>query len=310
MIQYLDVKPTFQIAIIGAALLAAAYGQTPGARGKIEFDAASVRVSEAKGGFHFSTGTGSGGPGTNDPGMFRCSNCTLATLIVKAFDLQPYQFPGRTALADNSFDVVTKIPAGTSPEEFQAMLQNLLKDRFGLAFHFTTKNMRGYTLVLGAKGSKLKESGDDARPASADSYRPGQTGDHNHTGVIAFNGSATFRRDHQTTADLAQLLSDQLSVPVEDQTGLHGKYDIALSWSGDVSHSGNHADGGWGGAGHADHGGGSAAPGGTAGRSGDASGPTLFEAVQSQLGLKLVQSDRAAARVFVVDRVQPLPTEN
>ncbi len=311
------VAPALLGALYGQAAL---YGQTPGARGKVEFEAASIRLNPPQAGFHMASDASSGGPGTSDPGMFRCSNCTLATLIVKAFELKNYQFPGRTALAGNTFDVMARVPAGTTREEFQAMLQNLLRDRFALTFHFTQKEMRGYNLVIAAKGSKLKESSDSAAPAAAGDAnghswngsgapnRFGQGEAHAHSGPVSFNGNSSFRRDHQTTAELAQMLSDQISLPVEDQTGLRGKYDIALNWSGSTADSGSHTDGAFGGAGH-DHGGPGAASGGDS-RSADAAAPGLFDALQAQLGLKLVSSTRAAARIFVVDSVHPLPTEN
>jgi uncharacterized protein (TIGR03435 family) len=302
-------------------LLPTAYGQTPRDRAKTEFEAAAIRVNPPRTGFHFAADASTGGPGTSDPGMYHCTNCTLATLIAKAFDLRNYQFPARKSLADASFDVMARIPEGATQEEFLVMLRNLLKDRFGLQYHYTQTNLRGYHLVIAAKGGKLKESGDNERaPAAEDSKEHRQNGNaeqhrfgpsdaHTHTGPMVFNGSATFRRDHQTTADLARMLSDQLNLPVDDQTGLRGKYDIALTWAGDLSHSGSHAEGGWSGS-HADHGGGPAAPAGSDAGPADASGPTLFEALQSQLGLKLVPSNQAAARVFVIDHVQPLPTEN
>src|SRR5450432_3154336 len=113
-----------RIALISSALLAAGYGQASESRSKIEFDAASIRVNPPRTGFHFASDSSSGGPGSTDPSLFRCSNCTLATLISKAFDLQNYQFPGQSSLGDNNFDVMAKIPAGATPEDFRAMLQN------------------------------------------------------------------------------------------------------------------------------------------------------------------------------------------
>ena len=324
------VRRILRIALVSAALLAAGYGQTSAVRSRTEFEAASIRVNPPRVGFHFASDSGSGGPGSTNPGMFRCSSCTLATLIAKAFDLRNYQFPGRTSLGDNTFEVMARVPAGATEEDFLAMLQNLLKDRFGLAYHYKEKNMRGYHLVTARNGSKLKESTENAKPPAADdpihqrqsgnAYQHGSGPGEGHTrnGLVILNGSATFRGDHQTTVDLARLLSDQLSLPVEDRTGLPGKYDISLSWSGNIAHSGNHAEGAWNGggasgAGHGDHGG-SGAPGGSTGsgsrQAGDASGPTLFEAVQSQLGLKLVSSEQTVARIFVIDHLEQLPTAN
>jgi len=284
--------------MLAPVCLAAALGQTSG---KAEFEVASIKANPPQTGFHFAADAASGGPSTADPGMFRCTRCSLATLIVKAFNLQPYQFPGRTSLTDNTYDVMAKIPAGATGEEFSAMLQNLLKDRFGLTWHFEEKKMKGYHLTVAKNGPKLKES-------TADQPRSGQAESHNHTGVVAFGTSASYRAANQTTADVARVLSDQLGLPVDDETGLAGKYDISLRWSGTAAaaHPGNHSDGAFSG-GHAGHDGGGGAPSGPAA---DPSAPTLFDALQQQLGLRLVAAEQALARLFVIDRVAPRPTEN
>jgi uncharacterized protein (TIGR03435 family) len=52
------------------------------------------------------------------------------------------------------------------------------------------------------------------------------------------------------------------------------------------------------------------AVGGSASQPGDASGPTLFEALQSQPGLNLVPAAQTEIRVFVIDHVQAVPAED
>ena len=272
-------------------LLTPAFAQT--------FDAVSIKVNPPKTGFHFTTDSGSGGPGTPDPGIFRCSECTLAILIAKAFDLRDYQFPGKLSLGDTTFELMARIPAGATREDFLAMLQNMLKDRFALAGHFKEKTLNGYHLVIAKSGPKLKESADNATKPKAG---PNQ---HEHSGLVNWVPTARYNADHQTTADLARLLSDQLSLPVEDQTGLNGLYDISLSWSGNSDHSATHVEGAFGGAGHGDHAG---AP--STSTPGDPTGPGLLEAVQSQLGLKLTPSGQTTAKIFVIDHVEKLPTAN
>ena len=100
------------------------------------------------------------------------------------------------------------------------------------------------------------------------------------------------------------MLSNELTKPIDDLTGLKGRYDIALSWASDT---GAHAlaPGGFGG--DHNHGGtrGSAAAG-----SDDRSGPALLDALQSQLGLKLVAGERSAARIFIVDHIARVPVPN
>jgi uncharacterized protein (TIGR03435 family) len=241
--------------------------------------------------------------------MFRCSRCTLATLIVKAFRLQPYQLPGRTSLTDTSYEIAARVPSGASEEEFSAMLQNLLKSRFGLTWHFQEKSMKGYHLVVGKDGPKLKESTSASLPRTTDQRWTGSTESHNHSGAVVFGASATYHAANRTTGDLARVLSDQIGLPVDDETGLSGKYDISLRWSGnEAAHPGNHADGAtYGGAGHGGHDGAGGAP---SGQAADADGPTLFDALQQQLGLRLVPAEQTVARLFIIDRVAQRPTEN
>lgn len=284
--------------MLAPALLAVAYGQTSG---KAEFEVASIKTNAPQPGFHFAGDAANGGPGTADSGMFRCSKCSLPTLIVKAFNLQPYQFPGRTSLTDNSYEILAKVPAGATEKEFEAMLQNLLKDRFGLTWHFQEKKMKGYQLVIAKNGPKLKESIGASLPPAADQHRSGQAESHNHSGPVVFGTSATYRAANQTTAVLARILSDHIGLPVDDETGLPGKYDISLRWSG------TGAARAWsGGAGHAGHDGG----GDPTGLRADSDGPTLFDALQQQLGLRLAPAEQVRARLFVIDRVSQRPTEN
>jgi uncharacterized protein (TIGR03435 family) len=296
--------------IINVAMLAgfivAAHGQTPG---KAEFEVASIKANAPQPGFHIAADVASGGPGTADPGLFRCSKCSLATLIVKAFNLQPYQFPGRTSLTDTTYDVLAKIPTGVSEEEFSAMLQNLLKDRFGLAWHFQEKKLKGYRLLIARNGPKFKESDNASPPPATDQHRSGQAESHNHNGAVVFGASAIYRATNQTMADLARVLSDQIGLPVDDETGLPGKYDISFRWSGTASaYAANHADGAFsGGPGHAGHDVGGGAPTGSAA---EPYLPTIFDALQQQLGLRLVTAEQAVARLFIIDRVAQRPTEN
>jgi len=290
-----------KISMLASALLVAARGQT---LGNAEFEVASIKTYAPEPGFHFAADAASGGPGTADPGMFRCSKCSLATLIVKAFHLQPYQLPGRASLTDNTYDILARVPEGATAEEFSAMLQNLLRERFGLAWHLQEKMMKGYHLALAKNGPKLKESTEASLPPVADPHRSGPAESHNHSGVVTFGTSANYRAANQTTADLARVLSDQTGLPVDDETGLTGKYDISLRWTGTAaSHAGNHSDS----AGHGGHDGGGGA---SSGPGADPSGPTLFEALQQQLGLKLVPAEQAVAHLFVIDRIAQRPTEN
>ena len=85
MIYSFLVRRIVKIGILAPAFLVAAYGQ---ASGKAVFEVASIKTNAPESGFHFAADAASGGPGTADPSMFRCARCSLATLIVRAFNLQ------------------------------------------------------------------------------------------------------------------------------------------------------------------------------------------------------------------------------
>ena len=302
-----------------ALVVCTAGNSQPPASPKLEFDAAAIKPAAPQTGHFPSPASSRGGPGTSDPAMYRCSNCNLAFLITKAFALERYQFPGQSSLPDTAFDVSARVPEGTTPEQFAVMFQNLLKDRFGLSYHYDQKQMQGYELVIAKNGPKLKESKESAKPpetgaggphedGAARDWHSAGNGAHELTrpGLMVFNGQAKYRGDRQTTGDLAQFIANQLARPVDDHTGLQGRYDISLSWSDDGSHAASHAAGGgsWD---HGDRGG--PAPAGAGSTSDGASGPTLIGAVQAQLGLKL-EPKKATAKIFIIDRVEKSPTAN
>ncbi len=67
----------------------------------------------------------SGGPGTADPGMWRCSNVPLAFLMSYAYGFEAYQFSPVSSCCQARFDYIAKVPAGTTREQFQVMLKSL-----------------------------------------------------------------------------------------------------------------------------------------------------------------------------------------
>jgi uncharacterized protein (TIGR03435 family) len=107
-------------------LTLAAAAQTP------QFEVASVKLSPSGAG----PGAMSGGPGTNDPGLFTCRNISLRALLVTAYNLLTYRFSGPDWIASTRVNVSAKIPEGTTREQFQAMLRNLLLDPFKMTVHW------------------------------------------------------------------------------------------------------------------------------------------------------------------------------
>ena len=289
----------------------AGIGQTP--IPKLEFDVVAIKATAAETGHFRMPASSKGGPGTTDPTLFHCTNCDLSFLISKAFELQRYQFPGQASLPDTVYDLTARVPENATAPQFAEMLQNLLKDRFGLAYHYEKKQVQGYDLTIAKNGPNLKESSDAPKTGGAESDGAGRGwrafgdgGGHDHagTGVRIFGGRGQYKRDHTTNGDNAVMVANQLARPVDDRTGLKGKYDVALTWADDGSHSTNHGDAGGSGGDHAGHGG--ETRGGTAAPADGVSGPTLVEALPAQLGLKL-EAKKVPANIFVIDHVEKSP---
>jgi len=293
---------------LSAALCVPGYGQTPA------FEVVSIKPAPPATFFHAS-GSMTGGPGSPDRTMFHCS-CTIGDLVSKGFELQRYQIPGYASLPTDSFDISAKIPEGATREQFLLMIRNLLKERFALAWHFDKKEVQGYQLTVAKGGPKLKESTVSSGVSTPETHGGNGGGGGGrgfaHSGLMNFNGQARYRADRQTMEELAVLVSNQIAKPVDDQTGLTGKYDIVLSWTGEPATPHIHQEGaaghGGGSGGYGDHGAPAAAPSSSA--PDEASGPTIFEALQSQLGLKLVATKKSMARIFVVDHIEKTPTAN
>jgi hypothetical protein len=76
----------------------------------------------------------------------------------------------RAALERATGNILTaRVPPGTTYEQFQIMLQNLLADRFQLAVHHETRQHLSYKLVVAKNGPKFKEAG---APAEQDDDAP------------------------------------------------------------------------------------------------------------------------------------------
>jgi uncharacterized protein (TIGR03435 family) len=206
----------------------------------------------------------------------------IASIVHQAFSPQPtlsmdddliLGLPGWTqserydirAKVDN--DDVAKWKALSIPQKILA-LQSLLLTRFNLQFHHETRERPTYSLVVAKKGPKLRKAQHVVtNPTGTGS--PDGTGDRDESTVTP--GKIVLKAS--TLSLLANLLSSQgLSHTVVDKTGLTDLYDITLRWSPeDVGSS-------------------------------DASLPSLFTALQEQLGLKL-EYNKNPIDVIVIDHI-------
>jgi uncharacterized protein (TIGR03435 family) len=268
------------------AASAVASAQTP------QFEVASIKPS-APGRLN---GNGiSGGPGTKDAGLFICDNARLVDLFLVAYGLPWYRFSGPPWMNTTRFDISARIPEGTTKEQFKLMQQNLLIERFKMAFHHEQKELPAYELVVAKNGPKIKEAEppppedpDGPKPPLAPPPRkmdkdgfpilpPGRQW------ITDMDGPRWVQRfTDASMEEFARYAATIVGQPVNDATGLKGKYDFILKWINNR--------------------GGRQLP-------DDVSGPNIVEALQAQLGLKL-ESKKTMVDVLVVDHIEKAPTEN
>jgi uncharacterized protein (TIGR03435 family) len=273
----------------------AAYPQTDA---RLEFEVASIKPSPpANGGMIVSS---RGGPGTNDPALFRCQNMNLSSLVTMAYRVEYYQLSAPDWMTATRFDVMAKVPQGATKEQFAVMMQNLLSDRFKLAVRHESRDLQKYDLVIAKNGPKFKEQvpppapkGDDTRPPAPGPLTRDKDGypvlPPGRPAMAIMNDRARLYNPGMTMQQLAGQIAAQIRGPVTDATGLNGKYDINLYWiAGGLSA-------------------GAAEPNGVP--STPDPGPTLMQALQDQLGLRL-ESKKGPVEFIVVEQAQKVPTEN
>lgn len=223
--------------------------------------------------------TGSGNVSISiDDGNYEATNVSLKDLILNAYDLKDSQIAELPAWAKSArFDIKAKVVEPDkevfkklTDDQFREMLRPILIERFQLTFHYETKVLPVYELVMTKDGPKFKTSAvTDGDGKTVDGMGAGSMRVHN-TELTAVGIAMK---------QLAFTLSGSVGRIVVDKTGLPGKYDMHLKWSRD---DGPPAD--------AD-----AVPG-------------LFTALQEQLGLKL-EGGKASVPVFITERVLP-PVED
>jgi uncharacterized protein (TIGR03435 family) len=142
---------------------------------KLQFEVASVKISAPLTGGKIPVLLGTrGGPGTTDPGQLTIGYATMKNLLAQAFGVQADKILGPAWLDKTDgdrYDVIAKVPRRASKEDLKTMLQNLLVERFGLAFHREMKDVQGYEWWRERTDRSLRiraEHGSTSRPACQD----------------------------------------------------------------------------------------------------------------------------------------------
>ena len=99
----------------------------------------------------------------------------LKTLLTYAYGVKPYQITGPDWMSTQRFDIIAKMPDGSTKEDAPKMLQSLLEDRFKLTTHRTTAEHPVLALVVGKGGPKMKASAE--KPVPIDETTPLKPGE-------------------------------------------------------------------------------------------------------------------------------------
>ena len=221
-------------------------------------------------------------------GRFMATNIRLPFLIRTANQLQDYQIAGGPDwLNSDRFDIVAKADDPAFPGDLLARLRSLLADRFKLTSHSETRELPVYALVRARKDGTL---GPRLRPTECP--EPPRAPCANVS-----NGAGRLTLRAAPMSQIVQFLSPSVNRVIIDRTTLSGNFDVDLEWTPDQLRDFKASP--------------DLPPGTLPQLNGvpfDPNGPSIFTAVQEQLGLKL-ESTRGPIDVLVIDHVEH-PTED
>jgi uncharacterized protein (TIGR03435 family) len=246
-----------------------------------------------------STAPGPGGRMQLQPGgRFNANSVTVRQLILRAYGIQDLQLLGGPDWINSyRFDISAKAEDQVTAEQLAIKVKTLLAERFRLVVHPETRDTPIYALVLakkdGAFGPKLRRSNVDCDAIAAEAVARGGAPPPTPAGEwspcsIGFSGSGQMGARSKPMAQLLTFFSQVAGRTVVDRTGLMGSFDVDLTWtplsSGTASTIPDNS------------------------LADDPSRPSIFVAVEEQLGLKL-QAEKSSSQVFVIDSVEQ-PSEN
>jgi uncharacterized protein (TIGR03435 family) len=252
------------LAIVGSVVLIA---QAPA------FDAVSIKVNRS---------SDQGSRGRTRPGSLVISNTTLLIVIRNTWNLNPMQIVGGPSWMNvERFDITATAAGNPDRNQMNEMTKTMLAERFKLVVHTETRQLPVYALVLatpdGRLGPALRRSDAGCQyntPAVPDA--PPQPAPASLAGVDLPACGTNFNNDSLRAGGItlemfARNIAAAAGRIIVDRTGLAGMFDIALRFNPDP-----------------------AAP---------SDAPSLFAAMQEQLGLRL-DAQIGPAQVLVIDSAQ------
>jgi uncharacterized protein (TIGR03435 family) len=207
---------------------------------------------------------------TYSPNGVTGRNVTLKRLMAEAYHLQMSQVLGPGWLGQNEYDIDARTEEAASREQMAPMLRNLLAERFNLAAHSETREMRVYELAIGKSGPKIHPSKDGGAGGV-------QAGFHFHGDLRQLADLLAVQLSIPATDNPSEpVRASQSTIPVLDKTGLAGVFDFTVDIHPEL---GTDMFTAW------------------------------QRALEDQLGLK-IEGRKGSVAVLVVDEAAKIPTAN
>lgn len=224
-------------------------------------------------------------------GQFLGSNVAIVFLLEDAYGVRDFQITGdpqwMSVIADGyngRYDIAAKANQSATEPEMKEMVKTLLADRFKLKLHTETRPMSVYALVPGKGGVKLQTAKNNGKP-------PG-------SGAIASMRPGWIQGNNVAMPVLVQSLSEFVDRPVIDKTNFTDAFDFRLTFTPDLVEDRAPSPG--------------TCPAGFTDlaeqqhlgvKPSSWSCPSIFDAVQDQLGLKL-DFQKDPIEVLVIDHAE------
>jgi uncharacterized protein (TIGR03435 family) len=199
------------------------------------------------------------------PGGRVIASATLKALIGFGYEVQDRNISGGPGWIDaTAWRIEAK--SNTVPlteSQLRAMVRSLVEDRFHVSARLESREEPIYELLVAKDGPKLTAAAAPGAPRLS-------------------NGRGRIGGRSIDTGILTKMLSGRVGRAVIDKTGVAGKFDVNLSWT---PAPGERDDGE------------------IAGALANPDGPTLFTALQEQLGLRL-QSGKGPVSTLTIERAE------
>jgi uncharacterized protein (TIGR03435 family) len=228
-------------------------------------------------------------------GRFTVTNAPLQFVITMAYRIKDSQLSGAPPwFMTEPYDIQARAEGNPSFDTMLPMIQKLLEDRLQLKFHRDTKDIPVYALLVAKPGKLHQAEGECGPPPSGPppALEPGKLPTLPCGLFLMFPGHLSAQK--VPLGRLVDTLSVLTSRIVLDKTNLAGKYDINLDYTPEPGQFQASPLG--------------APPGLLQLPPADPNGPSLFTALQEQLGLKL-ESQKSPVEIMVIDHAER-PSEN